>query len=760
MHRTTILRGVLAGASTLALTASASLAQEALPTIDVGASPAASSARTFPGAPKDPPQGYIVHNASSSTKTDTPLIQTPASVKVIPREVIEDRKVTNVREALESVSGVLTNQSVGSGTGFLIRGFSDSRKTFRNGILATSPSGFRTEFDAANVEQIEVLKGPAAMLYGRFEPGGLINIVTKRPLDVEARHMVEQRFGSFEHYRTLWDSTGRVFDDGSVLYRFSGGYENSGSFRDFQHIDRMQFNPSVTFRPTQDTTWTVDFEYFNQDYLADYGIPAWGTRPAPIPISRSFGDPNDKTDNMHKYHVGSELTHRFDEHWTLRNRFLASFLHSNDDFLNPAPAFGPTALDTKTGVLSRNVFGQTVDAEVYSTNLDLLGNFDLLNTHHETLVGFDYLRAETEYATFGNFNTPAENGAYDINIFAPIYRVPRSAFDQAPYVRPNQTRDHSAFIEDQKGVYFQDHITLFEMLHIFGGGRYDWSEVVRGRGGSFDEARWNIAHARPSIIRRDEAFSPRVGVLVQPLPWMSVYGSWTNSFGANNGVDANNRPHAPQQAEQFEVGVKAELLDRRLMTTLAFYNLRKTNLLTPDLSTADPNDSIAVGEQRSKGVEFDAIGKVTDSVSLIGSFTYMDARVIKDNRFNSEGVPVYLGHRLPNVPRYAGSFWAKWDVKEIEALDGLSLGFGVYVVGLRQGDLTSTFQLPGYARLDAMAAYRFNVGAQKVTAQINIRNLNNVRYFENADPEANVDPRFGIYPGAPLTAIGSIKVEF
>jgi iron complex outermembrane receptor protein len=758
MHRSTILRGVLAGASTFALSASLALAQEALPAIDIGASRAPASARPFPGAPKDPPQGYIVHNAGSATKTDTPLIQTPASVKVIPREVIEDRKVTNVREALESVSGVITNQSIGSGTGFLIRGFSDSRKTFRNGLLATSPSAFRSEFDAANVEQIEVLKGPAAMLYGRFEPGGLINIVTKRPLDIEARHIVEQRFGSFDHYRTLWDSTGRVFDDGSVLYRFSGGYENSGSFRDFQHIDRMQFNPSVTFRPTQDTTWTVDFEYFNQDYRADYGIPAWGKRPAPIPISRSFGDPNDKTDNMSKYHVGSELTHRFDDHWTLRNRFLASFLHSNDDFLNPAPAFGDTALDYKTGVLQRNVFGQTVDANVYTTNLDLLGNFDLLNTHHETLVGFDYLRADGEYAIFGDYNTPEP--AYAINIFAPVYGVPRYAFDQAPGVRPNKLRDRSVFVEDQKGVYFQDHITLLEVLHIFGGGRYDWSEVVRGRGSSFDEARWNIAHTRPSIIRRDEAFSPRVGLLVQPLPWMSVYGSWTTSFGANNGVNSANMPQPPQQAEQFEVGVKTELLDRRLLTTLAFYNLEKTNLLTPDLTTADLNDTIAVGKQRSKGVEFDVTGKVTDSVSLIGSFTYMDARVIKDNRYNSDGVPVFLGHRLPNAPRYAGSFWAKWDVKEIAALEGFSLGFGVYVVGNRQGDLSSNFQLPGYARLDAMASYRWNIGAQKVTAQLNIRNLNNVRYFENADPDANVDPRLGIYPGAPLTAIGSIKVEF
>jgi iron complex outermembrane receptor protein len=551
-----------------------------------------------------------------------------------------------------------------------------------------------------------------------------------------------------------------VFDDGSVLYRFSGGYENSGSFRDFQHIDRMQFNPSVTFRPTQDTTFTVDFEYFNQDYLADFGIPAIGTRPAPIPISRSFGDPNDTVDNITKYHLGSEFTHRFDEHWTLRNRFLASFLRTKDDFVNPAPAFDPGALDERTGILQRNIYGQIAESEVYTTNLDLLGNFDLLSTHHETLVGFDYLRGETEYPIWGNPAFP--NPDLAINIFAPTYRVPRFLFDVA---RSNPLLtilglSNSVFREEQKGVYFQDHITIFDILHIFGGGRYDWSEVGRGRAATVDAARAQFTTAFPSIIRRDEAFSPRVGVLVQPLPWISVYGNWTTSFGANNGVDANNNPHPPQQAEQFEVGVKTELLDRNLMMTLAFYNLEKTNLLTANLSTPDiPFDTIAIGKQRSKGVEFDAIGKLTESLSLTASFTYMDARVVKDD-WSIDGVPVFLHHRLANIPRYAGSFWGKWDVKEIPALEGLSLGFGVYVVGIRQGDINNTFQLPGYARLDAMAAYRWNIDQHKVTAQLNIRNLNNIRYFENADPDSNVNPRYGIYPGAPLTAIGSIKVDF
>lgn len=779
MIRSNLRRGVSAGALTLILFSTASFAQQSLPVIEIGTiqrratasrapasrgvavGPAAAEPNVSPSVAQAPkPEGYVVRSTNTGTKTNAPFLQTPMSVTVVPRAVIDDQKLTRVREALENVSGVQLAQSVGSGTGFLIRGFADSRKIFRNGLLATSPAGFRSEIDTANVERIEVLKGPAAMLYGRIEPGGLVNIVTKRPIDTPY-YSVEQQFGSYDHYRTQWDATGPVFKDGSVLYRFSGGYQNSKSFQDFQFTDRVILNPSATFRPTQDTEFTADFEYFDQDYFATIGIPAVGDRPAPIPISRSFGDPNNTPFNVRTYRVGSELTHRFNEHLTFRNRFLASFLHTDDRQLKAVPPGNPNAALLANGVMRRNIIDQVSDAEVYTTNLDLLGNFDIGPTHHDTLVGFDYLRADSEYLISGNNRTA--DPALNINIYYPwpSYGVPIAYFLAAPYIRQvGFPRDRSVYKEDQKGAYFQDHITMFDKLHIWGGGRYDWSEVGRGFGPTLSEARANLTYAFPPVIRRDNAFSPRVGVLYQLLPWASVYGNWTNSFGANTGIDSNNRPHPPQLAEQFEVGVKTELFDRRLSTTLAFYNLTKTNVPTPDLKTPNPNDTIAIGKQRSRGVEFDAVGKVTDNVSLIGSFTYMDARITKDDTRDARGIPTILGHRLPNVPRYSGSMWIKWDVKEFTALDGLSLGFGAYVVGTRQGDNESTYQLPGYVRFDAMAAYQWGMWDSKLTAQLNIRNLTNTRYFESSDQLANSHPRLGIYPGAPLTAIGSIKVEF
>ncbi len=697
---------------------------------------------------------YAVSNATTATKTNIPLVVTPAAINVVPRAVIQDQQVTRIQEALENVSGVFPDASLGSGNRFIIRGFPVSQ-IYRNGVLAASFG--RSEFDTANIERIEVLKGPAALLYGRSEPGGLINIVTKRPIDV-SYNSVEQRFGSFRQVRTQWDSNNFLGDGNMLAYRFSGGYQTNGSFRDFDRSNMILLNPSLRFQPTPDTSLVVDLEYFNQDFIADFGIPAVGDRPAPIPISRSFGDPNDPIDNTRQINVGSEFTQRFNEYLTLRNRFLASFNHGFTDFVNPAPAFDAAAALTPDGIMHRNIFGQINNDTIYTTNLDLLGNFDLWGMRHETLVGFDYLRSTTQYPFFGDFITP--NPAYDINIYNPwpSYGIPRSAFYAAPFNRPGFPRDVSAFLEDQKGIYFQDHITIWDRLHIVGGGRYDWSVVARGRGGTIRAAELNIG--APGVRRYDDAFSPRVGVLYQLMPWLSVYGSWTTGFGANNGVTADNVPQPPQQSEQWETGIKAELFDKRLLATLAFYNLTKNNILTPNLSTPDPFDSIAVGVQRSKGVEFDAVGKVTDNISLISSFTYLDARVVKDSILDDAGVPVFLGHRLPNVPRYGGSFWCKWDVTEIPELHGLSLGIGVRFVGNRQGDAISSFQLPAYARLDAMAAYKWSFGPMNLVAQVNVRNLTDTIYYESTDPDSNVSPRLGIAPGAPRAVVGSLRVEF
>ncbi|MGH8611813.1 MAG: TonB-dependent siderophore receptor [Gammaproteobacteria bacterium] len=254
--------------------------------------------------------------------------------------------------------------------------------------------------------------------------------------------------------------------------------------------------------------------------------------------------------------------------------------------------------------------------------------------------------------------------------------------------------------------------------------------------------------------RRDQEFSPRVGILYQPWSWLGVYGNWAQSFGANNGISATGEAFPPQTGEQYEAGIKTHLFDERLTATLAFYHLTKANILTPDLGTPDLFDSIAIGEARSQGIEFDVSGQINDYLSLIGSYAFTDAKVTEDNSG-------FQGKRLANVPDHSGSLWLKYDVNGTLAEQGLSFGLGVFAAGQRDGDNENTFKLPGYARLDAAAAYRFKLGPTRVTAQLNVRNLLDKEYFDSAEHTfSNSGPREAIYTGDPLTVLGSISVRY
>lgn len=689
---------------------------------------------------------YNRRNGFAATKTDTPIFDTPVSVQVVPRAVMDDQKSTRIKDALENVSGVRAQPTLGYGNHFIVRGFLNN-KIYRNGLM--SNNNFPTESETGNLQSIEVLKGPAAVLFGRTEPGGLINITTKKPLDTPY-YSVEQQFGSYDFYRTQWDATGPMMDDNKLLYRFTGAYQNNNSFRDFVSTDRVMVNPSITWRPTDKTDMTLSVEGFDQDFMSDFGIPAIGKRPASIPISRSLEDPNKPMSHISKTQVSTEINHRFNDDWAIHNRFLASFDDVSDYMLNPAPAFGPSenAL-LQDGTLKRNVFGQTLDQALYTTNLDLTGKFQLGATKHETLVGFDYFQDFQRYAVFGEYID--SNPALDINIFnpEPSYGISPGLINQT-LSQPNNCcvgTDRAVSSNEWYGAYFQDHITLWDKLHILGGGRYDWAKTGSSYKGSFAESEATLTS------RKDEGFSPRVGILYQPIKELGIYGNWTTSFGANNAPAADGSTFDPQIGEQFEAGIKTQLFDDRLLATLAYYHLTKDNVLVPDNSTPSLFDKIA-NQQRSQGIELDITGHVTDAFSLIGSYAFTDARVIKDYTGGTQG------NRLANVPEHSGSLWLRYDLNGFAAMKGFSFGLGGVAAGQREGDFPNSFQLPGYVRMDAFAAYKWDINKTRVTVQFNIRNLLDKQYYESSDPFSNVLPRLSIAPGAPLTAIGSIKVEF
>lgn len=671
--------------------------------------------------------GYNVLNASTATKTDTPIMETPQSIQVVPQQVLKDQQVILLKDALKNVSGV---SWVGDHVydGFQMRGFvSDGFTTvYRNGLRIR-----RTPNEVANLKQIEVLKGPAAALYGRIEPGGLINLVTKKPLDTPY-YALEQQFGSYDFYRTTIDATGPIDDDHSLLYRVNFAYRDNSTFIDQVDQERVFIAPSITWRPSERTEVNLNLEYMNDERSYYSGLPVVGDRPADIPISTYLGYGADQSFSvMDKIVVGFDWSHEFNDNWKLQHRFHYYNLdyEFNNNWFSPRPV---SQLDGRS--LTRGISNFPVDdTDTYVTSIDLTGKFDVFGTQHKVLVGFDYFLEEVERQGFSSYPAPAA--------FHPVIDIYNPTYFPIPQVTEADFNRFNTLDQYWYGIYFQDQITLFDKLHIMGGGRYDWTTRQAGASTS------SMASARTNENEvRDEAFSPRVGIVYQPWPWLSLYGNYVESLGAaNTASSVSGQPLEAEKAHQYEAGFKTEFFDHRLLTTVAFYEITKQNVATAD--QLNPGFSVSSGEVRSRGIEVDISGQVTDGLSLIASYAYIDSEITQNNLGNQ-------GNKFFNVPENSGSFWAKYSVQS-PLLRGLNFGGGVYVVGKRQGNNANTWQLPGYIRVDGFIGYSMKVGASKVTAQFNVNNILDKRIYESSALGVNL-----AMPGAPRNFMGSIRVEF
>ena len=374
--------------------------------------------------------------------------------------------------------------------------------------------------------------------------------------------------------------------------------------------------------------------------------------------------------------------------------------------------------------------------------MDLVGAFDTFGAKHKVLVGVDYTNDSIHYRS-GNKGGPYatfDQSLLAVNIFAPVSLLPRSFLSIGPADIPSYND-----VSGQRwvGVYFQDQITIWDRLHILGGGRQDWVSLDNVNNDYSGSSRGH---------QHDSGFSPRVGVLFDIVPELGVYANWSETFGANNGHDANGQALAPETGEQHEVGLKGRFFDGRVNSTLAFYQITKQNIQTRDLRFPNSFVMALIGEARSRGVELDVAGRLAEGLDLIGNFALTDAHIQVDGFGNQ-------GHRVQGVPTTSGRLWLKYEFPKNSILSGFGIGGGPYAVSNRAGDDENTFTLPGFVRLDAMVSYKTMVENHPVTAQVNIRNLTNQRYYKSADT-SYVGPRVGITPGAPITVIGSVKIQF
>ncbi|KAB8315462.1 TonB-dependent siderophore receptor [Tolypothrix campylonemoides VB511288] len=663
--------------------------------------------------------GYRVPNATVGTRTDTPLRDIPQSIQVIPQQVIQEQQANRLTEVLKNAPGVVQGDRTPRDplNLFKIRGFTATGDILVNGIKDRSFSnlGF-----GSNIERVEVLKGPASVLFGQGGLGGSVNLVTKQPLR-DPLYSVEASAGSYNFYRGAIDLSGPLNDSKTVLYRLNASAETTESFIDFYEQQQYLIAPALTFQIGDRTKLTLEADYSRADGPYDFGIPAEGSvlfNPnGKIPRNRFVSEPDFNDTSQSVFRVSYDFEHGFSDNWRVRSFFRASLFQLRRDLVAPT-----TWERGSLRNLNRVAEDFDYDENIYNLDNFVVGKFATGSIKHELVAGFNLLKIDTDITGISKSITP-------LDVFNPRYGATPTG---------NNPTSNTKNTIQQLGLYLQDQITLVENLKLLLGGRFDIANQ------KFE----NLLNSTDDF-KQTEAFSPRVGIVYQPIQPISLYASYSRSF--NQGVSTfSAAPPEPERGTQYEVGVKADLTDR-LAATLAFYDLTRSNL-----PTADPNDpsstrTIQIGEQRSRGIEFDISGEILPGWNIIAGYALTDTEVTRDNNTFVVGNQrlSFVGNELNNVPRHALNLWTTYEIQS-GSLQGLGFGLGVFYYGERQANLENTVELPGYTRTDATVFYK----RDNFRAAINIRNLFDVDYFVSAQN------RNRIIPGDPLTVVGTISWQF
>ncbi|MEP0959055.1 TonB-dependent siderophore receptor [Leptolyngbya sp. FACHB-1515] len=628
-------------------------------------------------------EDYFVPDVEVGTRTDTPLRDIPFSIQVIPEQVLEDQQPRSITEVIRNVPGItiVNPPQFVSEDFFFSRGFETdvTLNGLRDTTLGTTGSAL------VNLERIEVLRGPAGALFGSGAPGGTINLVTRQPQS-ESAYEIEGSIGSFNTYEGSIDFTGSLNADDTLLYRFSASASQLGNEGFAPESERYFIAPVLTWQMSDDTQITFEGQYFAGWSPNGFGLPAIGTifeNPnGDIPRDRYIGEPSFDQNDRQVGRVGYNFEHRFSENWQLQNSFRASFQQFEENVVS-----GIELLEDNRTLIRSAGFSDAY-RNVYLLDTNVVGNFETGSIAHQLLFGFD-LSTDFFEVTFG------EAEIAPLDLFDPVYgseTVGESRRDENPFAQTI----------DRLGIFLQDQITLLPNLRVLLGGRFDIISQEAEFAGDVD-------------FQQDEAFSPRFGIVYQPSETVSLYGSYSRSFEQTAGTTFDRELFEPIRGTQYEIGVKVDWLED-LSTTLALYEITRTNVLTDD--PENPGFSIQTGEQRSRGVELNVTGEILPGWNVIGGYAYTDAEITEDNVFE-------VGNSLAGIPEHAVSLWTTYEIRS-GSLEGLGFGLGLFYVGERQGTLENSFTLPDYLRTDAALYYRRN----DFRAALNVRNLFDVEYFE------------------------------
>lgn len=644
--------------------------------------------------------------SSTANRTDTPFLQTPQSVQVVPRAVIEDQNALTLTDAVRNVAGVQYDFGFNGAMQplLLLRGFSNTSMTAMgpmSGISSYYLDGSKVmgvPINMANVQSVEVVKGPTSVLYGRAEPGGLVNVVTK-PISSVPEFSLEQTIGQRGLSRTAIEASGALNDDRTVRGRVAASYYRADSIRDFVEDRLGSFTGSLAWVPNARTSISATLDYSDNRYRTDMGIPAIGDRPVDLPWSRQFND-SPYLSSAKTTSLKLDASHQFNDAWQLKGRLLSLRSDTSEmDIYTYRGDYGLGMLPGQTcpgtgNPLCRYYFGVVPEGryKVDQLNVDLTGKFQTGSVGHTLLLGMDHYRTSKTGETY-------LQQISSVDVYNPqLGRTP--GLDKTMSM-PQDYDNYSRWTS----LYVQDQISFGNGFSITGALRHDRTSAVFGE---------------PGTEPNKQSFTtPRLGAVWQFAPNQSVYAQYQDAIGANNGRDTvTGAALATERSKQVEIGHKIELFDGKLSSTVALFQLTKRNRGASVFDPLSPTGTnvVTIGEARSRGLEWDVSGQLTKRLSLIGSYAYTDTEVTSD--------PTYEGKELANVARHTASLWARY------AIDSQwSVGGGVFAQGRRQGDSGNTFQMPGYARVDAMVAYRFGLGASKASLQFNLDNIFNKKYY-------------------------------
>jgi iron complex outermembrane receptor protein len=609
--------------------------------------------------------GFVATRTRAATKTDTPILEIPQSVSVVTQEQMERRQTQSIDEALRyspgvSVAGKEDNRfDYASARGFPLVQYLD-------GLRLGTGSFAASQTDPYLLQRIDILQGPASSLYGRSSPGGLIDMISKRPVPQRFGE-IELQTGSFNRLQGAVDFGGTLDQEGKLYYRFTALARDADTQVDYIRNQRLSIAPSLTWKPDANTTFTLLLGYQNDPTGGLYGrLPALGSvTPAQfgyIPTYFFFGDRNINTYKRDQYSIGYQLEHRFDDMWTFRQN--ARYRHTDLTY-NFLYATGYVDADT----FRRNIILDTERLDTFAIDNQVLARFSTSKIDHELLLGFDYYQTNWNYLY-------AVGAGPNLDLFTPNYfqRI------TLPPISQNLSQ-----VQNQTGLYGQDQINLGPLMLTLGG-RYDWSIQKQNN--------WLTQGVTGQY---DGAFTGRAGVNYLFDICVAPYVSYATSFEPVIGVDFYGNPFKPTTGQQFEVGIKYKPTMFNGLFTAAYFELTQQNVLTADPNPNHGLSQVQTGEIRSQGVQFSAAVSLLDSLNLLATYSYLDNKVTKSN--------AGLVGRMPaGVSPDLASLWADYTIQR-GPLSSLNFGGGVRYTSWSFGDAANSFVVPGYTLVDLTLQY-------------------------------------------------------